>query len=484
LVRQKDKLHQVLVEHGIDMLAMFDQELNFLYSGGSTFRIMGYLPEQLIGTNALRYIHPDDIPQVQEALRQILTSQDTVKLSNFRFRDAKGAWRWIETTVSNQLKNPNVRTLVSNSRDITNRVKSRLELEKLSLVAKKTINGVVIFDANGRVEWVNDGFTRITGYTSAEAVGKFPAVFLAGEETDMVTIQRIREKLRQDQPFTEEVITYKKSGQKMWVALDFTPVLNDRGELLNVIALQTEITERKQAEIQQLKFTQDLYRQNNDLQQFTYVVSHNLRSPVANVMGLVDILSTLDKASDEFDITLAYLKKSTGKLDSVLKDLNMILSFRDKEEFIEIVAVGVAEKCQQAVEDLQELLQRSGGKVNMDIDESIVVHGNKSYIYSIFHNLLTNSVKYRSPKRPLQIDIRCISSDSNGTTISFQDNGLGFDIALAGDKLFKLYKRFHDNSEGRGVGLFLIKSHLDAMGGRVEVTSEVDVGTKFLIYFR
>ncbi|WP_224996563.1 PAS domain-containing sensor histidine kinase, partial [Cesiribacter sp. SM1] len=484
LVRQKDKLHQVLVEHGIDMLAMFDQELNFLYSGGSTFRIMGYTPEQLVGTNVIHYIHPEDVPQVEEALRQILTSQETVKLSDFRFKDAKGAWRWMETTVSNQLNNPNVRALVSNSRDISSRVILSLELEKLSLVAKKTINGVVIFDADGRVEWVNDGFTRITGYTFAEAAGKFPAVFLSGEETDIATINRIREKLIQDQPFSEEVVAYNKSGQKMWVALDFTPILNDRGELLNVIALQTEITERKQAEIQQLKLTQDLYKQNNDLQQFTYVVSHNLRSPVANVMGLVDIMSTLDKDSDEFDTTLAYLKKCTGKLDGVLKDLNMILSFRDKEDFIEMVEVSVAEKCQQAVEDLQELLQISGGEVNMDIDKSIIVLGNNAYIYSIFHNLLTNSIKYRSLKRTLKIDIKCISSDRTGTIISFQDNGLGFDIDLAGDKLFKLYKRFHNNSDGRGVGLFLIKSHLDAMGGRVEVSSEVDVGTMFLIYFK
>ena len=362
--------------------------------------------------------------------------------------------------------------------------KNNHELRKLSLVARKTINGVIILDSEGRAEWVNEGFTRLTGYIFSEIAARIPYDVLTGEESDKATVSRIQEKTKNDKPFIEEILIYKKSGEKAWLLLDFTPILDDAGEVVNFIVIETDITERKEAEASRMQFTKDLYIQNRDLQQFTYIVSHNLRSPVATAMGLVDLLASTNKASEDFDTTINHLKKSIQKMDTVLKDLSMILSIRDRKGTIDKEMVELAPIIQQVIQKQQESLKRCEGKVSLDIEEGISVHGNKAYLYSIFYNLLSNAIKYRCPDRALEVKIRCVSSKDRGIIITFSDNGLGFDMNLAGDKVFQLYKRFHSNRDGRGMGLFLVKTHLEAMGGHIEVTSQVNIGTRFLIYLK
>jgi PAS domain S-box-containing protein len=369
------------------------------------------------------------------------------------------------------------------ARDITEKVKSRQELEKLSLVASKTTNGVIIMDAQGRTEWVNESFTHITGYTLAEVLNQYPGTLLQGADTEPATSKSIKAKISQGLSFSEEILNYKKNGEKLWISLDMTPVRNDANEITRYIAIQTDITFRKEAQEAQERLTQDLFRQNRDLQQFTYIVSHNLRAPVANALGLADLLTQMDKCSDMFDQALANLKTSTGNLDTVLKDLNQILSIRDNEESIEKEKVDLRLVYEQAAASLQHSWQACQGQAIVDIAAGTFVAGSKAYFYSIFYNLLSNAIRYRAADRPLQVQVSCQQHPVQGTTLRFTDNGAGFDAVKAGDQIFKLYKRFHKNSEGRGVGLFLVKTQVEAMGGHIRVASQPNQGTTFTIIF-
>ena len=366
--------------------------------------------------------------------------------------------------------------------DITERKRAQQELEKLSLVASSTDNGVVITDAGGLTEWVNEGFTKITGYTLWELVGKTPGAVLGGPETDKDTVALISENLKLAKHFTTELINYKKSGEKFWNSMDITPIYNDAGHVSKFIAIQRDITFKKEAEANLLKMTKELYQQNTDLQQFTYIVSHNLRAPVANALGLSKLLGRLDKGAPLYDQALGNLQQSVLQLDNVLRDMNTILSIRDSKATLEKEQVNVRVKVQQALEALQEPLLKSGGEILLDIREDFTILSHRAYLYSIFYNLLSNAIKYRDPERALKVHIRGYDQSGKGTLLLFSDNGSGFDMDLAKDNLFKLYKRFHLNKEGRGIGLYLIKSHLEAMGGHIEVTSRVGVGTSFIIY--
>ncbi|GAB2547228.1 PAS domain S-box protein [Rufibacter soli] len=367
--------------------------------------------------------------------------------------------------------------------DITRRVNYQRELSMLSLVASKTTNGVVIMDADGLIQWVNQGFTNLNGYSLEDALGKTPSDLLQGPSTDPDTARRIFEKYQKGEPFSEEVLNFKKTGEEFWVKIDVSPVKDNTGKIIRFIAIQTDITLQKKSDESQAQLTRDLYRQNRDLQQFTYIVSHNLRAPVANVIGLTRFLSVFDKNSENFDVALRHLDKSVASIDAVLKDLNEILSIGGQKDTVSMESIDLRRICQEAVESLRDSLDAYEGNLDLDIPGDTFVFGNKAYLYSIFHNLLSNAIKYRSPERPLKISIRAVMS-TQWVAIFLTDNGLGFDEEKAGDKVFKLYKRFHKNIEGRGLGLFLVKTQVTAIGGEIEVSSVVNVGTRFLIHLK
>ncbi|MBD2769076.1 PAS domain-containing sensor histidine kinase [Hymenobacter sp. BT664] len=235
---------------------------------------------------------------------------------------------------------------------------------------------------------------------------------------------------------------------------------------------------------EKVRSQEELYRQNQDLQQFTYIVSHNLRSPLANALGLVDLLGTLDKSSPDYDQTLDNLRASTQQLDTVLRDMNTILSIRDKQDVDEPEHVALADVVRQAYLNLEELMEQCGGEVVQHIPADLCVLGNRAYLYSIFFNLLSNAVKYRSEERPLRVEIKAVRQPGLGVEVVFADNGSGFDLEKAGPDVFRLYKRFHSSQPGRGMGLYLVKTHVETMGGQIKVHSTVNGGTQFIMQLR
>jgi PAS domain S-box-containing protein len=476
IVKQQAKKLNTIFESITDGFFTLDRNWNITYINSEFDRLLHTDREQLLG-KSIWEIFPEEVNG--EFYKQYHHAVETAKAAHFEaYFEVPDLWLQVKAF-------PSEEGLSVYFDDITDRVRSKQELEKLSLVASKTINGVAILNAEGRVEWVNDGFTNLTGYTLSEAIGKKPFEFLPGPETDKATIKRISDKVKQAVPFTEEVMVYTKSGDKLWYILDVTPVLDNAGKITNLIAIQTDTTFRKEAEESQLQMANDLYKQNRDLQQFTYIVSHNLRAPVANALGLTDLLTlSSDRNSEQFNIALNYLKTSAHQMDTVLKDLNTILSIRDTAGTIDKEQVKLMPLCRQVIESLQEPLERCGGEVALNIDEDIHVNGNRAYLYSIFHNLLSNAIRYRSPERILEINISYVCRAEKEIMISISDNGIGFDTNKAGDHIFKLYKRFHTHFDGRGFGLFLVKTHLEAMGGHIEVNSKVNVGTTFLLYLK
>jgi light-regulated signal transduction histidine kinase (bacteriophytochrome) len=234
---------------------------------------------------------------------------------------------------------------------------------------------------------------------------------------------------------------------------------------------------------QELKQAMDnLTKQNQDLAQFSYIVSHNLRSPVARVLGLVGIFNESDYSDPYNKDIVAHLKKATTDLDTVIKDLTQIISVRNDlnktKEKIFVLEIVQLEKflLKDEIEKIKAIIQV------IDL-EDVVVFSIKSYVQSIIHNLISNAIKYRSPKRSPHIIIRA-TQDENSICISVQDNGLGMDLTEVDSyKIFGLYQRMHDHVEGKGMGLFLVKTQIESLGGKIEVDSKLDVGTTFRVYF-
>ena len=472
LIKQQDDRLNALLTSINDGFISLDKAWNLTYLNSQAEQLLGISQEGALGINLWTLFPEDADGPCRQHYQQAIDTGQTVGFEMYFKREQ----RWLEIKAY-----PFAGGLSIFFTDVTARVAAEKQLRLLALVARSTDNGVVITDAAGRTEWANDAFTRHTGYALAEVLGQRLDVLLQGPDTDPAAVRRIGERLAAQAPFSVTVLGRKKSGEKRWLAMDVTPARDGAGGVTQFVAVYRDVTFRKEVEASQAKMTQDLYRHNRDLQQFTYVISHNLRAPLANALGLATVLAKVDKAGAVFAATLGHLRRSMAQADAVLRDLNLVLSIRDKEHTGRQESVPLARVCAQALRDLDEPLQQCGGRVALAVDEGLAVLGERAYLYSIFYNLLSNAIKYRAPARPLRVDIACTRAPGGGARVRFTDNGSGFDMFKAGSDVFQLYKRFHTNQRGRGIGLFLVKTHVEALGGKIEVASEVDFGTRFTI---
>ncbi|SIR40453.1 PAS domain S-box protein [Pontibacter lucknowensis] len=366
--------------------------------------------------------------------------------------------------------------------DITAQVIAQEELRKLSLVASKTTNGVIITNGQLEIEWVNEAFCNVTGYSMEEVVGKRPSDILTSADTDPREILWVREQLAKGIPMRKELRSYKKNGNLIWADVTISPISNEQGQIVKHIYIHTDITERKLDQEQLLKTTEHLYHQNQDLQQFNYIVSHNLRAPVANLVGLSSVLQKLDHNSNRFAKGLQNLETSARRLDDVISDLNKILAVRSSDLQAAHEIVLLSEVATEVAQSLQHLLTQANGRIVLDLKEDDLLWANRAFVYSILHNLISNAIKYKSSHRDLLIEVNSVRKD-NSLQLRVTDNGSGMDLDLVRPHLFQLYKRFHTGPDGKGIGLYLVKMQMNAIGGKIEVESRPEAGTTFTLQF-
>ncbi len=233
----------------------------------------------------------------------------------------------------------------------------------------------------------------------------------------------------------------------------------------------------KMATVELLDSNTELIKHNNELQQFSYTVSHNLRGPVASLLGLVSVAKSSDPdlmANPIFN----HIATASKSLDATIKDLgrivdirNLIYKIRQKIEFESL--------SQEVTESMQKDILEKGIELQTDFKAS-TIYTVKPMLASILYNLVSNGIKYMSPVRKPFLKI---STEENQEWIMLRvrDNGLGLDLKSQGENLFKLYKRFHFHTEGKGIGLYLVKMQVESLGGKISAASEVDAYTEFTI---
>lgn len=270
-----------------------------------------------------------------------------------------------------------------------------------------------------------------------------------------------------------------ENNSECWYLVRIFPVINDDGVTTGLCISAEDITQRKVAETEREKMTVDLLQRNGDLEQFSYMVSHNLRAPVANIMGFSDLCKD-DKCPEEIRKDfIEQIHRSSHKLDEEIRDLNDILKVRsgpgDLSEELQFSGI-----VKNVTEKISSVIDREKAVIITDFSNEPAIKGNRIYLNNIFLNLITNSIKYHQPGIPPVIEITTQRLNDK-IVIKFTDNGLGIDLNRNSDKVFGLYKRFHSEIEGKGIGLFMVKTQVDILGGNIKIDSKVNIGTSFTI---
>jgi signal transduction histidine kinase len=262
-----------------------------------------------------------------------------------------------------------------------------------------------------------------------------------------------------------------------WIRAKADVITDAGGNPMKLIGTAQDITDRKFNQEERRRIEADLVQRNKDLEQFTYIISHNLRAPVANIRGLASLIQSHELDDESHAKCLAGLEASVRRLDDILIDLNNILQVR-REISEKRSKVAFNDVVNEILADMRQILVKEQVTFKVDFSAAPEVFSIKGYIHSIFYNLISNSIKYRRPEVAPEIVITSEVSAGH-IIVKFRDNGLGFDGENQREKVFGLYKRFHQHVEGKGVGLFMVKTQVETLGGRVDVESAVNKGAEF-----
>jgi PAS domain S-box-containing protein len=247
-----------------------------------------------------------------------------------------------------------------------------------------------------------------------------------------------------------------------------------------------DVTERKHSEFELdelnknlQKYSDELLASNKGLEQFSYILSHNLRAPVANIIGLAELVDQDTYPAEVKQQFVTGILVNVKRLDDVISDLNMILQV--KRGVIENrEPVPLQKLIHEISSSIQNIIEKEHVRIETDFSAVSELFTLKSYLHSIFFNLIMNSIKYRQKDIDPVIKIKS-SREQDLVTLSIQDNGMGIDLSSKGAQLFGLYKRFHHHVEGKGMGLFMVKTQVEMLGGKIAVESVVNQGTEVRI---
>lgn len=432
-------------------------------------------------------IHPDDINQVRKKLEARISNKILRWEHEYRFLCADNTYKHVFDRGFIVLDANEVPIrMIGAMQDITNQKEEEFHLKLLESVITHTTDSVIITKINVDTHeeiiiYVNTAFIEMTGYSLEEIIGKNPCMF-RGAKTNITELAKIKEAITNSCECQAEITNYKKNGEEFWVSMSISPVFNELRAATHFIAIEKDVTERKKKEIEKELLIAELSQSNKDLRHFSYVISHNLRAPIANLLGLTSLIDQYKMPNKSLKTILDGIKQSAVMFDDTLKDLTKILVIKDQTNIVK-ENISLTDTVNNIISQLSIVINDNQVKVSYDFNDAPMVYFTSAYLESIFLNLFTNAIKYKSPDRKLKIQISSTNFDGF-VEIRFKDNGIGIDLNTHKEKLFKLYQRFHDHSEGKGLGLYLIKSQIDVMNGEINIESKVNVGTTFIIKFK
>lgn len=330
---------------------------------------------------------------------------------------------------------------------------------------------------DGYFKKVNAAVSNLLGYTMEELyarpINEF--VFCA----DKRSTQQVRNELTKSKPLFHFQNRYvKKNGKIVWLSWTSLPVESDQ----LVFAIAKDITHSKRLEADRNALLTNLTNTNEDLKQLTYTTSHDLRSPVNNLLAVLDMLD-ISRINDEEASELIKIVKMSGDYLKETLD-NYVDALSEKHEKLTAKQEVDLNKClKNVLKSINSLIETSGTTIHTDFSKLDKITFNNAYMESVFLNLMTNAIKYARPDRMPVISIRTEKVNGRNHVI-FADNGMGFDMEKVKDKIFGLHQMFHSNLDSKGIGLYLVHNHITSFSGKISVESKLNEGATFTMSFK
>jgi len=456
-----------------------------------TYRILGANKKVTISSHNefLKFIYPNDLQLFKTAFSKSINSKQ-VNLIHHRIVNNLGKIKFVEQRwkiIRDEELNPIY--AVGTCQDVTEKTTAQEKASRLEAynkdILKKISSHIAILNADGEIIATNEAWNNFSienGEPLLEKTGDGSNYFKVCEDAwlsgDMSALEVLNGIKRVANGTSVEYLheyPCHSPQKKQWFVLKAIKINKDK----NILITHQDVTTKKIAEIERERIAYDLIQRNKNMEQFSFIVSHNLRAPLANILGLTEISKLESTNTVELLNIINGMSNAAHKMDDVLKDLNKILHTEsqkyDTKEEVDFQEITLAIS--------KDIIKSQRIKIQTNFKEVEKIHSLKSYVYSIFYNLINNSIKYQRPNVKPHIQISSKKTE-HGILLKFKDNGLGIDVEKNKNRLFGMYNRFHHNTEGKGMGLYMVKTQVAALGGNISVKSIVDKGTVFKIEFK
>jgi PAS domain S-box-containing protein len=330
---------------------------------------------------------------------------------------------------------------------------------------------------DGYFKKINPAVSNLLGYSMEELYSRPINDFVYADDKDITA--KFREELTKSKPllnFENRYLT--KNGEIVWLSWTSLPVESDQV----IFAIAKNVTHKKRLEAERNSMLTSLARINEDLKQLTYTTSHDLRSPVNNLLSIFSLMDTSRISDQETLEFMEVLQLASEKLKQTLNNYIDLLQEKHRAPAC-IEEVELQQSLHHVLQSISSLIETSKTTVAVDFSRLSKIKFNKAYLESVFLNLITNSIKYARPDCLPSISIH--SQKLNGLSqLVISDNGLGFDLGKVKDEIFGLHQRFHHHPDSKGIGLYLVHRHITSLGGKISVESKLNEGTTFTISFK
>lgn len=459
----------------------------------ATERVFGYKVAELLGENVSILMTSNDARGHDTYIRRYLETGEARVIGigrDVRGRHKNGSEIPLELSIS-EVNLEDRRLFTGIVRDVSERKQAEQALReseeqarKLSLVAARTDNAVVITDRMGCVEWVNEGFTRISGYEPKDIIGKTPGALLQRDDVDKDATTRIKRAMLNGRGFHEELLNYSNSGTPYWISMDAQPIFDESGEVQQYIAIEQDITERRQREEDLEEARLRAEEASKAKSKFLAMMSHEVRTPLNGVIGALGLLRETDLNEQQH----RYAETSRTSAESLLAIINDILDYSKMEAGkldLEFTSFDVRDLIQSVKDTFSVRFAEKSLELRTEVDPTIpaFVVGDPARTRQILVNLVGNALKFTERGR-VELDARALSKGTNCVTVEFavKDTGIG----IAPDQQTHLFEEFSTGaspvsgvSEGTGLGLAISKRLISIMGGEIGLQSAPEIGSRF-----
>ena len=481
LIRREDYF-RTLTENSLDVLTILSRDGVFQYNSPSIKFVLGYEPAELAGQNAFELVHPDDLAGALKTFEEALNNPDRRVIYEFRYRRRDGSWCHLEVVGQNRLTDSQIAGIVLNSRDVSERKRAEARLLLQGAALESAANAIVITDRGGVCTWVNQAFTRLTGYPAQEVIGQNLRL-LKSDKHDQAFYRNMWETVLAKRVWTSEMINRRKDGSFYTEEATITPVCDGHGDITHFIAVKQDITVRKELE-SQLRQSQKM----DAVGQLAGGVAHDFNNQLVVIGGNAELaLMNTEALNDELRTCLSQILAASKRAGNLVRQL---LSFSRKQAMeVQTVSLNVV------VGELTKMLKRIlSERIDLQCKfqaQLPFIRADIGMMEQVLVNLAINARDAMSRGGHLVIstetatfDDKTLHADARQgrfVRLSVADNGTG----IAPEHLPHIFEPFFTTKErdkGTGLGLSIVYGIVKQHQGWIEVDTNVGTGTTFHIF--